>query len=163
MITRRFAALRRSALVLGALASSLTLTTPVSAQGDLLIAPTRVILDGRRGTEIILSNIGDEEATYRISLELRRMTAEGALVDVELENANSAEEAALEMIRYAPRRITLPPGQPQAVRVAARPGAAARVGRPLGGPPVERRLGVVFAGVCHGRPANNDVAVRVLR
>lgn len=123
MITRRLAALRRSALVLGAIASSLTLTTPVSAQGDLLVAPTRVILDGRRGTEIILSNIGDEEATYRISLELRRMTAEGALVDVELEDANSAEEAALEMIRYAPRRITLPPGQPQAVRVAARPGA----------------------------------------
>lgn len=97
--------------------------TPLSAQGDLLVAPTRIILDGRRGTEVILSNIGAEEATYRISLELRRMTATGQLIDVEEKDANQLEQAALSMIRYAPRRITLPPGQPQAVRIAARPGA----------------------------------------
>jgi len=95
----------------------------VQAQGDLLVAPTRVILDGRRGTEVILSNIGSEEATYRISLELRRMTDTGALVDVPEAEITPADTAALEMIRYAPRRITLPPGQPQAVRISARPGA----------------------------------------
>lgn len=104
---------------------AITLGTPIpaSAQGDLLVAPTRVILDGRRGTEVILSNIGDTESTYRIGLELRRMDENGNLVDVEKEDANSKEQAALEMIRYAPRRITLPPGQPQAVRIAARPRA----------------------------------------
>ena len=31
------------------------------------------------------------------------------------------EKAAAEMVRYAPRRITLLPGQPQAVRLSARP------------------------------------------
>lgn len=97
--------------------------SPVSAQGDLLVAPTRIILDGRRGAEVILSNIGSEEATYRIGLELRRMTSTGQLIDVETEAANELEQAALSMIRYAPRRITLPPGQPQAVRISARPGA----------------------------------------
>ncbi len=97
--------------------------SPAHAQGDLLVAPTRVILDGSRGTEVILSNIGSEEATYRIGLELRRMLENGRLVPVERTDANSSEEAALGMIRYAPRRITLPPGQPQAVRLAARPGA----------------------------------------
>lgn len=102
---------------------SMVSATPVSAQGDLLVAPTRVILDGRRGTEVILSNIGSEEATYRIGLELRRMTATGQLVEVQKDDANALEEAALSMVRYAPRRITLPPGQPQAVRIAARPGA----------------------------------------
>ena len=50
--------------------------------GDLLVAPTRIVLDGRRGTEVILNNIGDDVATYRISVELRRMTPEGRLVDV---------------------------------------------------------------------------------
>lgn len=99
------------------------LVSPVHAQGDLLVAPTRVILDGSRGTEVILSNIGSEEATYRIGLELRRMAENGRLEPVERTDANAAEEAALGMIRYAPRRITLPPGQPQAVRLAARPGA----------------------------------------
>jgi len=103
--------------------SATAFATPLNAQGDLLVAPTRVILDGSRGTEVILSNIGSEEATYRIGLELRRMLENGRLVPVEKIDANDAEEAALGMIRYAPRRITLPPGQPQAVRLAARPGA----------------------------------------
>lgn len=99
------------------------LSATAQAQGDLLVAPTRVILDGSRGTEVILSNIGSEEATYRIGLELRRMTENGQLVPVEKIDANGVEDAALGMIRYAPRRIALPPGQPQAVRLAARPGA----------------------------------------
>ena len=42
--------------------------------GDLLVAPTRIVLDGRKGTEVVLNNIGDEPATYRISVEFRRMT-----------------------------------------------------------------------------------------
>ena len=40
------------------------------------------MLDGRKGTEIVLNNIGDEPATYRISVEFRRMTADGDLEDV---------------------------------------------------------------------------------
>ena len=108
---------------LTAIVASAWVAAPVQAQGDLLVAPTRVILDGSRGTEVILSNIGPEEATYRIGLELRRMLENGRLEPVERADANAGEEAALEMIRYAPRRITLPPGQPQAVRIAARPGA----------------------------------------
>ncbi|KEO89465.1 hypothetical protein EH31_12530 [Erythrobacter longus] len=111
------------AAAVGLAALSGALSTSAQAQGDLLVAPTRVILDGSRGTEVILSNIGSEEATYRIGLELRRMTEDGRLVEVEKSEANSVEEASLGMIRYAPRRIALPPGQPQAVRLAARPGA----------------------------------------
>ena len=121
-MTKNFAmTIGRLGAVLAATAS-LFIATPSQAQGDLLVAPTRVILDGRRGTEVILSNIGSEEATYRIELVLRRMAPDGTLVDVETVDANDKESAALEMIRYAPRRITLPPGQPQAVRLAARAG-----------------------------------------
>lgn len=86
--------------------------------GDLLVAPTRIVLDGRRGTEVILNNIGDDVATYRISVELRRMTPEGRLVDVA--EPSAAEKAAQAMILYAPRRVTLPPNQPQAIRLSAR-------------------------------------------
>ncbi|QTD57813.1 molecular chaperone [Parasphingorhabdus cellanae] len=94
---------------------------PAHAAGDLLVAPTRIVLDGQRGTEVILNNIGSETATYRVSLELRRMTAEGKLKDVSAEEANQVELAAKEMIRYAPRRVTLPPNQPQAIRLGIRP------------------------------------------
>src|SRR3990170_3162351 len=86
--------------------------------GDLLVAPTRIVLDGRRGTEIILNNIGEDEATYRVSVELRRMTTDGDLEDVSAPNAE--ELAAQAMILYAPRRVTLPPRQPQAIRISAR-------------------------------------------
>jgi P pilus assembly chaperone PapD len=99
----------------------LSLITPVHAAGDLLIAPTRVVLDGRRGTEVILNNIGNEEATYRITLELRRMNAEGRLDDVDAATANDKEKSALQIIRYAPRRVTLPPNQPQSIRVGLQP------------------------------------------
>lgn len=116
---RKFAAIGAATLAV----SLAAMPTAAQAQGDLLVAPTRVILEGSRGTEVILSNIGSEEATYRIGLELRRMGPDGRLEPVEKIDANDAEEAALGMIRYAPRRITLPPGQPQAVRLAARPGA----------------------------------------
>ena len=86
---------------------------------DLLVAPTRVEFEGReRSTEVILKNIGNEEATYRISLVLRRMTPDGAIEP--LENPTAAEKLAEEMIRYAPRRITLEPDAPQAIRIAVR-------------------------------------------
>jgi P pilus assembly chaperone PapD len=94
--------------------------TPAAAGvGDLLVAPTRIVLDGRKGTEIILNNIGQEPATYRISVEFRRMTPDGNLVDVT--EATPAEKAAADMIVYAPRRVTLAPHEPQSIRIAARP------------------------------------------
>jgi P pilus assembly chaperone PapD len=90
---------------------------PAHAAGDLLVAPTRIVLDGRRGAEVILNNIGNEEATYRISLELRRMNDIGRLEDLTSEAATAEEKAALDIIRFAPRRVTLPPDQPQAIRI----------------------------------------------
>lgn len=99
-------------------------STTAYAAGDLLIAPTRVVLDGRRGTEVILNNIGDEEATYRITLELRRMNAQGRLDDVDAEKATDQEKSALDVIRYAPRRVTLPPNQPQSIRIGLQPNEA---------------------------------------
>ena len=114
-------ALRRATLALLFPISFTMSSTSAHAAGDLLIAPTRVVLDGRRGTEVILNNIGDEEATYRITLELRRMNAQGRLDDVDLENATVQEKSALDAIRYAPRRVTLPPNQPQSIRIGLQP------------------------------------------
>src|SRR5690242_4676773 len=123
---------------------------PASAGvGDLLVAPTRVVLDGRRGTEIILNNIGDEPATYRISVEFRRMTPEGQLVDVAQPNAE--EKAAADMIVYAPRRVTLAPHEPQSIRIAARP--------PQGLPDGEYRVHLLFRAIPPSTPvASKDAA-----
>jgi P pilus assembly chaperone PapD len=100
-------------------ASTISLVAPAQAGvGDLLVAPTRVVLDGRGGSEIILNNIGEEPATYRISVELRRMLPDGRLEEVK--DPTPADKVAQEMIVYSPRRVTLAPNQPQSIRIAAR-------------------------------------------
>jgi hypothetical protein len=110
--------------------------------GDLLVAPTRIVLDGRRGTEVILNNIGSEVATYRITVELRRLTREGRLADVE--TPTEAEKLAQQMILYAPRRVTLPPSQPQSIRLSARAPAGIADG--------EYRVHMLFRAVPPPRP-----------
>lgn len=86
--------------------------------GDLLVAPTRIVLNGGRGTEILLNNIGEDVATYRVSVELRRMSPDGMLHDVP--DPTAAEQLAQSMIVYAPRRVTLAPREPQTIRLSAR-------------------------------------------
>ncbi|MFL6721427.1 MAG: molecular chaperone [Sphingomonas sp.] len=112
--------------------------------GDLLVAPTRIVLDGRRGAEIILNNIGDEPATYRVSVEFRRMTESGGLVDVPA--PTDADKKVEDMIVYAPRKVTLAPHEPQAIRIAARP--------PQGLPDGEYRVHLLFRAI----PAATPVA-----
>jgi P pilus assembly chaperone PapD len=130
------------ALTVGLVA--LPLAAPASAGvGDLLVAPTRIVLDGRKGAEVILNNIGEEPATYRISVEFRRMTPEGSLVDVEQPSAE--DKAAADMIVYAPRRVTLAPHQPQSIRIAARP--------PQGLPDGEYRVHMLFRAIPPATPA----------
>lgn len=109
---------RRLSLLVAAPFAALAAVPIDAGVGDLLVAPTRIILDGRRGTEIILNNIGDDVATYRVSIELRRMKPDGTLEVVAAPNAR--ESAAEAMVLYAPRKVTLPPNQPQSIRVNAR-------------------------------------------
>ena len=119
--------------------------TPAGAGiGDLLVAPTRLVLDGRKGAEVILNNIGEEPATYRISVEFRRMTPDGGLVDVAEPTAE--DKLAQEMIVYAPRRVTLAPHQPQSVRVSAR--------APQGLPDGEYRVHLLFRAIPPSPPVS---------
>ena len=118
-------------------------STPARAGiGDLLVAPTRIVLDGRKGAEIILNNIGEEPATYRVSVVFRRMTEEGGLTDVEQPTAE--DQKAADMIVYAPRKVVLAPRQPQAIRIAARP--------PQGLPDGEYRVHLLFRAIPPATP-----------
>ena len=126
-----------------AAAPLMTVAAPARAGiGDLLVAPTRIVLDGRKGAEVILNNIGDEPATYRVSVVFRRMTEDGGLLDVEQPTAG--DKIAEDMIVYAPRRVTLAPRQPQAIRIAARP--------PEGLPDGEYRVHMLFRAIPPATP-----------
>ncbi len=112
---------------------------PAHAAGDLLVAPTRIVLNGARGTEVILNNIGNDPATYRISLQLLRMKADGSVEEIDSASANPQEALALGMISYAPRRIVLAPNQPQSIRIGVRP--------PTGLPDGEYRAHMLFRAI----------------
>lgn len=124
-------------------------STPAKAGvGDLLVAPTRILLNGPRGTEVILNNIGEEPATYRISIEFRRMTESGELVEVP--EPSAAEKATEDMIVYAPRKVTLAPHEPQSIRIAARP--------PQGLPDGEYRVHLLFRAIPPATPVVTQAA-----
>jgi P pilus assembly chaperone PapD len=131
-----------AAAALGLAASGFVAAPAKAGIGDLLVAPTRIVLDGRKSTEIVLNNIGDAPATYRISVELRRMTADGDLVDVT--NPTDRDKSAEDMIVYAPRRVTLAPHQPQSIRIAAR--------APQGLPDGEYRVHLLFRAIPPAQP-----------
>ena len=132
----------RSILAAGLFAAAFQPTPACAGVGDLLVAPTRLVLDGRKGAEVILNNIGDEPATYRVSVEFRRMTEKGELVDVTTPSAT--DKAAEDMIVYAPRKITLAPREPQAIRITAR--------APQGLPDGEYRVHMLFRAIPPATP-----------
>jgi P pilus assembly chaperone PapD len=130
-------------ILAAALTAAAVLPAPaVAGVGDLLVAPTRLVLDGRKGAEVILNNIGDEPATYRVSIEFRRMTENGGLVDVA--TPSDADKAAEDMIIYAPRKVTLAPHEPQAIRIVAR--------APQGQPDGEYRVHMLFRAIPPATP-----------
>jgi P pilus assembly chaperone PapD len=135
------------AACLGAASLTVMPTAADAGIGDLLVAPTRVVLDGRKGAEVILNNIGDEPATYRVSIEFRRMTEAGDLVDVT--TPTDADNKAEDMIVYSPRKVTLAPHEPQAIRIAAR--------APEGLPDGEYRVHMLFRAIPPAVPVTQPV------
>lgn len=96
--------------------------TQARASGDLLVAPTRLVVTEGATMEILLGNKGEAPATYRASLLVKKMQPDGTLIDVP--EADSAQQAVMDLISFAPRRVVLAPGQTQTVRVAMRAGSA---------------------------------------
>jgi P pilus assembly chaperone PapD len=119
--------------------------------GDLLVAPTRLVLNGGRSAEIILNNIGDEPATYRISAEFRRMKPDGSLEEVA--TPTDSDLAARDMLIFAPRRVTLAPREPQSIRIAARP--------PKGLPDGEYRVHLLFRAIPPATPVTQPASAPV--
>ena len=88
----------------------------VSAQGNLLIFPKRVVFDGKKKVEkLILSNTGKDSAVYNISFIQRKMTEFGRLEAIS--EPDSGQYFATSYLRVYPRRITLAPNETQTVKV----------------------------------------------
>ncbi len=106
------------------LASLLAVAQPgtVDAQqligSGLSVSPNRVIFEGRdRFHQLTLLNRGDAAVTYRVSLITVQMDENGRIRRVE--NKGQFKDAS-RIIRYAPRRVKLGPGQGQIIRLSVR-------------------------------------------
>ena len=113
-----FTSLRSWLLVVVAIIAPLS-PLEIYAAPQLVVAPTRIIIEGRaRAASVNLINRGDQAGTFRITFERKRMTETGRVVP--LENPAPGEIFADQMIRYAPRQVTLEPGQNQVIRLMVR-------------------------------------------
>jgi hypothetical protein len=94
-------------------------TALVPGLGDLLVAPTRIVLEGRlRSAEVSLINIGRQTATYRVSLTHLQMSENGEMKEIDKPEEGAPFADAL--IRYSPREVTLEPNAAQVVRMQIR-------------------------------------------
>lgn len=90
-----------------------------SSQGDLLITPQRVVLEGNKQIEeIMVANIGLDTAFYSISLIEYQMDEDGNLH--EITEPIPGLKFASPFLRYFPRSIELAPNESQVVRIQVR-------------------------------------------
>jgi len=88
----------------------------VSGQGNLLITPRRLVFEGsKRSIDINLANIGQDTATYSISIVQIRMTENGSFETIT--QPDPGQNFADSYIRFFPRSVTLGPNESQAVKV----------------------------------------------
>ena len=95
------------------------LNLKISAQGDLLITPKRVVFEGnKQQAELNLMNTGTDTATYSVSFRNYNMTEQGQLALIE--KSDSTLMLAEPYLRIFPRLITLAPGEAQDIMLQFR-------------------------------------------
>jgi fimbrial chaperone protein len=103
------------------IAISLALCLFSLAQADMLISPTRVLMDDdNRSATLTLRNPSNGARTYRLRWQDKRAIAGGGYSMI-----TEGEEwpSAKGMVRHSPRQITVGPGENQTVRFSWRPPA----------------------------------------
>ena len=141
---RRGLALAGIILILAAMA---LVHRPAHAGGRMIIAPTRIVLEGgARSATVHVGNNGDLPVALRISVVDKRMLESGLIVDAT--EPEPGEVLGAHLIRFSPRRLVMQPGQGQTVRLLVQrpPGEAL--------PPGEYRSHLVFRSVPMPPPAS---------
>ena len=88
----------------------------VSAQGNLLITPRRIVFEGNLKTaELNLANTGADTARYNVSIVQYRMKEDGSFE--EITEPDPGQNFADKYIRFFPRSVTLAPNEAQVVKM----------------------------------------------
>lgn len=91
-------------------------STPVLAQGNLLITPRRIVFEGnKRSEEINLANTGKDTAKYNVSIIEYRMREDGSFQ--EITEPDPGQNFAGKYLRFFPRMVVLAPNEAQVVKI----------------------------------------------
>jgi len=102
--------------VIGLIAFTFVFPFNTNAQGNLMLTPRRVIFDGtKRSIDLNLANIGEDTATFAISLVQIRMTEDGGFETITA--PDQGQNFADKNLRFFPRSVTLAPNEAQVVKV----------------------------------------------
>lgn len=112
--------MKRNAGILLVLFSFLSVFTEnVLAQGNLLVAPIRVVFEGTKQKENLnLTNIGQDTAVYLVSFLQYQMQADGSFKN--LPDSLPLPTRADKYLRIVPRKVVLPPGESQTIQMQFR-------------------------------------------
>jgi hypothetical protein len=103
-------------LIIGIVFFQVLFINSISAQGNLLITPRRVVLEGnKKSIDLNLANTGKDTATYSISLVHIRMTESGGFEQIT--EPDPGQNFADKYLRFFPRVVTLAPNEAQVVKV----------------------------------------------
>jgi len=92
--------------------------SPLFANADLLVSPTRIIFGERdRVKEVILINTGNFKRSYRIEWSEKAVSKTGQYLEI---NEGTPDFAVSPFIRFSPRQVSLQPGERQVVKLLIR-------------------------------------------
>lgn len=116
---------RRWRLALGvcaALCAGMVALTALAPPAEALrVSMKRIVFEGPVRSDVItIINNSAEEQTYRLGWKRYKMTEDRALVSLEDDEDAEGVEWAEEMVRFAPRRVTVPAGASQQIRLLLR-------------------------------------------
>lgn len=119
----RYPSIKRPRLLLTAAAFVFVTAAAVLSSDAYALRVTlkRVIFEGPKRTELltIVNNTAEEQA-FRLGWRMMRMTEDKSLQFVKEGDKTDDLKPAEEMIRYSPRRVVLPPGGSQQIRLMLR-------------------------------------------
>ncbi len=102
------------------LLAAFSVFAPGNATADqLMVVPTRLVLEGRGSEVFQVINTGDETVNYRVGVQHYSQSSKGILKLTD--RITKRQLLAQKIIRYSPRKSTLGPRDKQIVRALARP------------------------------------------
>ena len=100
----------------GLIILSIFIPIQAKAQGNLLITPRRVVLEGQKRTQDLnLANTGIDTAKYNVSVINYRMQEDGSFE--EITTPDGGQNFADKYLRFFPRTVTLAPHEAQVVKM----------------------------------------------